>query len=82
MCLMYTNFTTCMLIIYITPYETPHGIYLRGYFTISTPLIIRHVTHPYIRQSGTKALPYKYNVYAAPKSSTRLSPAHQRTLFP
>ena len=45
-CLIYTNFITCMRIIYIAPYETPHGIYLTGSFTILTPLSIRHVTHP------------------------------------
>ena len=45
----------------------PVGIYLRGSFTILTPLIIRHVTHPRIRQSGTKTLQY---VCAAHKSST------------
>ena len=86
MCLVYTNLATCMHIptyiyIYITPYEKPYlGIYLRGCFTILTPLIIRHVTHPRIRKSETKTL--QYNVCAAPKSNTLLSPVHQRTLFP
>ena len=55
-------------------------MYTARAWCILTTLIIRHVAHPRIRQSGTKTL--QYNVCAAPKSSTLLSPVHQRTLFP